>query len=77
MFLVGSELALIPRARPGVIPTTYALLIRFIVMPGISLLFVWTTAGRGWYADDTLVWYVVFVQFLGLLIIMIPPSDDI
>ncbi|THG95307.1 hypothetical protein EW026_g6322 [Hermanssonia centrifuga] len=59
MFLVGSELALIPRARPGVIPTTYALLIRFIVMPGISLLFVWTTAGRGWYADDTLVWFLL------------------
>ena len=56
MFIVGSELALVPNANPGVIPTTYALMTRFFVMPGISLLFVLLTAGRGWYTDDKLVW---------------------
>ena len=57
MFIVGAELALVPNANPGFIPTTYAMLVRFIVMPGLSLLFVFLTAGRGWYTDDRLVWY--------------------
>ena len=56
MFIVGAQLALVPNANPGGIPTTYALLTRFILMPGISLLFVFLTAGRGWYTDDKLVW---------------------
>lgn len=58
MFTVGAELALAPNAHPGIIPTTYAMLVRFLVMPGLSLLFVFLTAGRGWYTDDRLVWYV-------------------
>ena len=56
MFIVGTELATIPNASPGILPTSWAMLTRFIVMPAVSLLFVWTTAGRGWYVNDELVW---------------------
>lgn len=56
MFIVGAELALVPNASPGFIPTTYAILTRFVIMPGLSLLFVLLTAGRGWYTNDKLVW---------------------
>lgn len=56
MFIVGSELALVPNANPGIAETIYSLLTRFIIMPGVSLLFVFLTAGRGWYTDDKLVW---------------------
>ena len=56
MFIVGTELATIPGAYPGVIPTVWAMLTRFILMPGLGLLFVWATAGRGWYVNDKLVW---------------------
>jgi auxin efflux carrier family protein len=58
MFIVGAELALVPNSNPGVVPTAYSLFVRFIVMPGVSLLFVYLTAGRGWYTNDKLVWYV-------------------
>ena len=58
MFIVGSQLALVKNANPGIIPSTCALIVRFIIMPGLALLFVWTTAGRGWYVDDKLVWCV-------------------
>ena len=58
MFIVGAQLAFVKSARPGVIPTTYCMLVRFLVMPGLSLLFVFLTAGRGWYTNDRLVWYV-------------------
>lgn len=56
MFIVGTELATIPNASPGILPTSWAMLTRFIVMPAVSLLFVWMTAGRGWYVNDELVW---------------------
>lgn len=59
MFIVGSELALVPNANPGLIPAMYTLLTRFFIMPGVSLLFVLSTAGRGWYTDDKLVWYEI------------------
>ena len=59
MFTVGAQLALVPNTKPGAVPTTCALLVRFMIMPGLSLLFVWATAGRGWYVDDKLVWYVL------------------
>lgn len=35
------------------------MVIRFLIMPTLSLLFVWLTAGRGWYIDDRLVWQVL------------------
>ncbi|THH30806.1 hypothetical protein EUX98_g3379 [Antrodiella citrinella] len=56
---VGAELALVPRAHPGWMPGSYAIAVRFIFMPAISLLFVATTAGRGWYVDDKLVWFLL------------------
>ena len=56
MFTVGAQLALLPNTHPGTIPTGFAMLVRFLIMPIISLLFVWLTAGRGWYVDDKLVW---------------------
>lgn len=59
MFVVGAQLALVKNANPGVVPTTVCMLVRFIIMPGVSLLFVFLTAGRGWYTDDKLVWYAM------------------
>ena len=56
MFIVGSQLALVRNAHPGIAATVCAMLVRFVIMPGTSLLFVWATAGRGWYVDDKLVW---------------------
>jgi len=60
-FIVGAELALVPHAKPNKVATTYILLIRFIVMPAISLLFVWASAGRGIYVDDPLVWFLLVI----------------
>ena len=56
MFTVGAQLALVRNAHPGYVPTACALSVRFLIMPALSLLFVWATAGRGWYVDDKLVW---------------------
>ncbi|THH02097.1 hypothetical protein EW026_g747 [Hermanssonia centrifuga] len=61
MFTVGAELALVPHAKPGWIPTIYAMFIRFVMMPTLSLLFVWTTAGRDWYVNDELVWFLLIL----------------
>ena len=58
MFIVGAQLALVKNTNPGVVPTASAMMIRFLIMPGLSLLFVWATAGRGWYVNDKLVWLV-------------------
>lgn len=62
MFIVGAELATIPNAFPGVLPTSWAMFTRFIVMPAVSLLFVWATAGRGWYVNDELVWFILVLM---------------
>lgn len=56
MIILGAQLALVPSANPGVGPTAYALSIRFLTMPAVALFFVYTTAGRGWYDDDPLMW---------------------
>ena len=58
-FIVGAELAIVRSSNPGVLSTSWVLLVRFIVMPALALLFVWGTAGRGLYVDDKLVWYVI------------------
>lgn len=58
MFTVGAQLALVKNANPGYVPTTCALVVRFLIMPGLSLLFVWLTAGHGFYVSDKLVWCV-------------------
>ncbi|KAI0069451.1 hypothetical protein K474DRAFT_1564825, partial [Panus rudis PR-1116 ss-1] len=42
--IVGSELALVPHTKPGFLPTTYCLIVRFLIMPALSILFVWVTA---------------------------------
>lgn len=62
-FIVGAELALAHTAAPGVLQNIWVLLVRFLVMPALSVLFVWFTAGRGWYVDDPLVWCVPFPSF--------------
>lgn len=56
MFVVGAELELVHTAKPGVIATSFSLLIRFIVMPAVGLAFVYFTARRGIYPDDPLLW---------------------
>ncbi|KAK7692584.1 hypothetical protein QCA50_004214 [Cerrena zonata] len=57
--VVGAELALVPHANPGKVPAIFTLTVRFVIMPALSLLFVWGTAGRGWYTDDKLVWFLL------------------
>ncbi|GJE98997.1 hypothetical protein PsYK624_152350 [Phanerochaete sordida] len=59
MFLVGAELAIVPSAHPGVVSGGFSLLVRFVIMPGFALLFVWATAGQGWYINDKLVWFLL------------------
>ncbi|KAI0793207.1 auxin efflux carrier [Abortiporus biennis] len=59
--VVGAELALVPRANPGVIASIFTLSVRFLVMPLLSVLFVWTTAGKGLYIDDKLVWFLLIL----------------
>ncbi|KZT10648.1 uncharacterized protein LAESUDRAFT_342656 [Laetiporus sulphureus 93-53] len=58
-FAVGAELGLVPSSHPGYRATIWVLMIRFLVMPAIGMLFVWTTAGRGWYVSDPLVWFLL------------------
>ncbi|EMD37609.1 hypothetical protein CERSUDRAFT_114257 [Gelatoporia subvermispora B] len=60
-FTVGAELANVPSMHPGTVPICFVLLIRFIIMPALSLLFVWLTAGRGIYVDDPLVWFILIL----------------
>ncbi|KAI0745662.1 auxin efflux carrier [Earliella scabrosa] len=58
-FIVGAELAIVRSSNPGVLSTSWVLLVRFIIMPALALLFVWGTAGRGLYVDDKLVWFLL------------------
>ncbi|KAH9859036.1 auxin efflux carrier [Lenzites betulinus] len=58
-FIVGAELALVKSSHPGVLATSWVLLVRFIVMPAAGILFVLATAGRGLYVDDRLVWFLL------------------
>lgn len=57
-FTVGAELAIVGSSKSSKLATWWVMSVRFIVMPGLALLFVWATAGRGLYVDDRLVWYV-------------------
>lgn len=56
MFVVGAELQVVHTAKPGLFATSFSLVIRYIIMPAVSLAFVYFTAGRGIYPDDPLVW---------------------
>ncbi|KAI0644668.1 auxin efflux carrier [Trametes meyenii] len=58
-FTVGAELAIVPSTKPGALATAWVLLVRFLVMPAVALLFVFLTAGRGFYVDDRLVWFLL------------------
>ncbi|KAI0355678.1 hypothetical protein OH77DRAFT_1424621 [Trametes cingulata] len=60
-FMVGAELAIVPSTHPGVLATSWVLIVRFLVMPAVALLFVFATAGRGLYADDRLVWFLLIL----------------
>ncbi|KAI0326856.1 hypothetical protein GY45DRAFT_1258189 [Cubamyces sp. BRFM 1775] len=64
-FVVGAELAVLPSANPGVFATSWVLFVRFVVMTAISLLFVWSTAGRGLYVDDLMVWFILVLAPVG------------
>jgi predicted permease len=61
MFTVGAQLATVKTANPKVKPTAFVLFIRYVVMPAIAIFFVWMTAGRGFYADDPLVWFLLIL----------------
>ena len=69
-FTVGAELALVRTASPGVLQSIWVLLVRFLAMPALSVLFVWLTAGKGWYVDDSLVWCVHVSIISGLVFII-------
>ncbi|PCH43453.1 hypothetical protein WOLCODRAFT_90292 [Wolfiporia cocos MD-104 SS10] len=58
-FSVGAELALVPSTSPGYLATIWVLSVRFLAMPALSILFVWLSAGRGWYVADPLVWFLL------------------
>ncbi|OBZ68028.1 putative transporter C5D6.04 [Grifola frondosa] len=58
-FTVGAELALVPSTHPGTLAMSYVLAVRFLLMPVLSLLFVWVSAGRGLYVDDRLAWFLL------------------
>ncbi|KAI0674848.1 auxin efflux carrier [Trametes maxima] len=58
-FTVGAELAIVPSTKPGGLATAWVLFVRFLVMPAVALLFVFLTAGRGFYVDDRLVWFLL------------------
>jgi len=59
--IVGAELALVPQAKPGFLPSAWSIGARFVVMPALGMLFVWTTAGRSLYIDDKLVWFLLIL----------------
>ncbi|KAI0351044.1 hypothetical protein OH77DRAFT_1524410 [Trametes cingulata] len=64
-FTVGAELAVLPSTKPGFLPTSWILTVRFVVMTAISVLFVWATAGRGLYVDDRMVWFILILAPVG------------
>ncbi|KAF7970051.1 hypothetical protein HWV62_25288 [Athelia sp. TMB] len=53
MFTLGATLALTKTSLTAK-PTIWLLLVRFILMPAISMALVFATAGRGWYDSDGL-----------------------
>ncbi|KAI0686869.1 auxin efflux carrier [Cerioporus squamosus] len=79
-FTVGAELALVKSSSPGVLATSWVLFVRFIVMPAVALLFVLTTAGRGLYVDDKLVWFLLVLIPAGpsaMLLVSVAEMVDI
>ncbi|TFK46069.1 hypothetical protein OE88DRAFT_1668210 [Heliocybe sulcata] len=61
MYVLGAQLAIVKSANPGAKPTLFVLFIRYIMMPAASLAFVLFTAGRGWYTNDPLVWFLLIL----------------
>jgi predicted permease len=61
MFTVGAQLYIAPHAKPGIKPASFALLIRFLIMPAISICMVWATANRGIYPNDPLIWFLLIL----------------
>ncbi|EPQ54205.1 hypothetical protein GLOTRDRAFT_44443 [Gloeophyllum trabeum ATCC 11539] len=61
MFVLGAQLATVKSANPGVKSTLWVLLIRYGFMPAVSLAFVYFTAGRSWYTNDPLVWFLLIL----------------
>ncbi|KAH7101166.1 auxin efflux carrier [Auriculariales sp. MPI-PUGE-AT-0066] len=61
VFVVGAELAVLPwsEARPGARTTTFALLMRFAVMPALTLLFVWLAVKHGLVGYEPLIWFLL------------------
>ncbi|KDQ57276.1 hypothetical protein JAAARDRAFT_35913 [Jaapia argillacea MUCL 33604] len=61
MFILGADLALVPSTKPKIRGTISVLSIRYLLMPLISMAFVYFTAGKGWYTDDPLVWFLLIL----------------
>ncbi|KAH9935621.1 membrane transport protein-domain-containing protein [Fomitopsis serialis] len=60
-FIVGAELALVHSTKPRVLQTIWVLFVRFLAMPALGVLFVYLTAGKGWYVNDPLVWFLLIL----------------
>ncbi|KZP30671.1 hypothetical protein FIBSPDRAFT_1037951 [Athelia psychrophila] len=60
MFTLGATLALTPSSLKAK-PTVWVLLVRYVLMPAISMGAVWSTAGRGWYDSDGLMWFLLIL----------------
>jgi len=60
MFTLGATLALTPSSVSAK-PTIWVLLVRYVLMPAISMGMVWGTAGRGIYDSDALMWFLLIL----------------
>ncbi|EIN12010.1 hypothetical protein PUNSTDRAFT_142187 [Punctularia strigosozonata HHB-11173 SS5] len=61
MFAVGGQLATVPTAYPGIKPTSFAIMVRYLAMPALSIGFVFLTAKKGIYVDDPLTWFLLIL----------------
>ncbi|EJD41824.1 hypothetical protein AURDEDRAFT_68207 [Auricularia subglabra TFB-10046 SS5] len=62
LFIVGSELAISgAAAKPDVGPTSFALAVRFAIMPALALGGVWIIASQGFYTDDPLTLFLLVI----------------
>ncbi|EPQ51530.1 hypothetical protein GLOTRDRAFT_108071 [Gloeophyllum trabeum ATCC 11539] len=66
MFLLGANLHLLPTSTSSdgtkfVTSTLSTLAIRYLIMPVLSVLFVWFTARQGWYIADQLTWFILML----------------
>ncbi|KAF7976240.1 hypothetical protein HWV62_7276 [Athelia sp. TMB] len=75
MFTLGATLALTKTSLTAK-PTIWLLLVRFILMPAISMALVFATAGRGWYDSDGLMLQLTQCPSSRFLFILAPSGPS-